>query len=273
MPVPPTCEYKVGKWCSSPLPPYTDRNSCKAAAGNCLIQFATCFLTAGFPESLNCLQFKAWCFNVNSFCGNQCPGSNCSHSSCKQKYPPVSPPQPTPVVSTSIGPCATTTTAKTTTTTTRAATTTSSVPIPQPTDCLCEQPHNPAKGYTRDDALGDVDLTCVACNNDKNDWKSGNYFKLYNNPDSRKCGGYNQPVEACKQACADQYKGYVLKLSYSEILRCSSPVLISDMLHITQELTLLPSQMCRLLRRNLQKQKPQVGKNLWPIKELWKEIR
>lgn len=206
---PATCEYKVGKWCSKPLPDYTDKNACLVAVSNCLVQTVSCWLQAGFPDSLQCLQYKSWCLNVNSYCGSSCPGSKCSHSGCKSKYPPVSPPSsnPTPVVQSSIGPCAATSAPTTTRTTT---TSSSVVPIPTPA-CMCEQPHNPSKGYTRDDALGDIDLPCLTCNNDYSDYKSGNFFKVYNNQNSRNCPSYtkNSIPQACKKACDNQYTGCV----------------------------------------------------------------
>ena len=76
---------------------------------------------------------------------------------------------------------------------------------------MCEQPHNPSKGYTRDDALGDVELPCLTCNNDYNDYRSGNYFKVYNNANSRNCPSYTRSSipQACKKACDNQYTGCV----------------------------------------------------------------
>ena len=64
----PTCEYKCGNWCSSPLPPFTDANSCGKAVAACSVQLASCFLKAGFPESLECFKFSSWCSSVSSYC-------------------------------------------------------------------------------------------------------------------------------------------------------------------------------------------------------------
>jgi hypothetical protein len=55
----PNCEYKCGSWCSSPLPSFTDAVSCKTAASNCAVQLASCFLNAGYPDSLNCFKYAS----------------------------------------------------------------------------------------------------------------------------------------------------------------------------------------------------------------------
>lgn len=201
------CEYKVGKWCSKPLPPFSDKDNCKVAFSQCLVQSSSCFLTAGWPQALECFKFKKWCLNVASYCSDSCPGSRCNHGSCKSKYPPVGPQgTPTPVVSTITAACTAVTTAATTT----RATTSSYVPVPTPS-CLCEQPHNPSKGYTRDDPLGDIELSCLTCNNVYSDYKAGNWFKVYNNPDSNRCPSYNKNSipQGCKKACDNQYTSCV----------------------------------------------------------------
>lgn len=202
----PTCEYKCGKWCSKPLAPFNGKDDCKVAVSNCLIQLSSCFLQAGWPESLNCFKYRDWCKSVNDYCGSSCPGNKCSPSGCRSKYPPQSPSTTqAPTVSSTVYPC------KSTSTTTSSRTTTSSVvPVPTPT-CLCEQPHNPSKGYTRDDPAGDIELPCLTCNNVYSDYKSGNYFKVYNNPDSNKCPSYTKSSipQGCKKACDNQYSACV----------------------------------------------------------------
>ena len=55
----PTCEYKCGNWCSKPLPHFNDGGSCKTAVTNCLVQTTSCFLQAGWPDSLNCFHFSS----------------------------------------------------------------------------------------------------------------------------------------------------------------------------------------------------------------------
>jgi hypothetical protein len=204
----PTCEYKCGKWCSKPLPPFNNQNDCKTAVSNCAIQLTSCFLKAGWPDSLKCFEFASWCDDVKSYCGSSCPGNNCSWNKCKSKFPPSQPQQPAPSVSTTVFPCAATTTKTTTKTTT--TTTTTVVPVPTH-ECICEQPHNPRKGYTKDEPVAGIELPCLTCNNLERDYKSGNYFKLYNNEESSKCPSFGKPSipNGCKKACDNQYTSCV----------------------------------------------------------------
>ncbi|KAH6720098.1 WSC domain-containing protein [Leptodontidium sp. MPI-SDFR-AT-0119] len=204
----PTCEYKCGNWCSNPLPKFTDKNTCWSAYSSCTVQVASCFLNAGFPESMNCFQFSSWCTSISSYCSSYCPGGNCSKEGCKNKYPPSGPSVPAPSVSTSVYPCPAPTAKPSTTSTTASSTTV--VPIPTDTN-ICKQPHNPGNGYTSSSPVGSIDLPCLTCNNVYNEYKSGYPFKLYTSSQSKNCpsyprGGNNGPTQACKDACDSQYK-------------------------------------------------------------------
>ncbi|KAH7418127.1 WSC domain-containing protein [Cadophora sp. MPI-SDFR-AT-0126] len=204
----PTCEYKCGKWCSNPIPKFTDKNTCWSAFSSCTVQVASCFLNAGFPDSMNCFEFSSWCSSISSYCNSYCPGNNCSKDNCKSKYPPSGPPVQPPAVSTTVYPCPVST-SKPSTTSSKASSTTC-VPIPTNTN-ICKQPHNPGKGYSSSAPVGNIALPCLTCNNIYSDYKSGYPFKLYTSPQSKNCpsyprGGNNGPTQGCKDACDSQYK-------------------------------------------------------------------
>ncbi|KAH7360449.1 WSC domain-containing protein [Rhexocercosporidium sp. MPI-PUGE-AT-0058] len=207
----PACEYKCGKWCSNPLPKFTDKNACWSAFSSCTVQVASCFLNAGFPESMKCFEFSNWCTSVSSYCSSYCPGNNCSKEGCRNKYPPSGPSVPAPSVSTSVYPCPAPTAKPSTTSTTASSTTV--VPIPTDTN-ICKQPHNPGKGYSSSAPVGSIELPRLTCNNVYNEYKSGYPFKLYTSPQSKNCpsyprGGNNGPTQACKDACDTQYRSCI----------------------------------------------------------------
>lgn len=199
----PTCEYTCGKWCSTPIPPFTDPKSCQTAVGACSVQIASCFLNAGFPASLQCFEFGAWCENISTYCSGYCPGGSCSNSGCKSKYPPPGYTPPPVSYSTSVYTCLPTSTS---TTTTSSSSTTSCVPVPT-TSNICKQPNNPWKGYTSSTPVGNISLPVLTCNNLLSDYPQ-NPFKLYTSPDTTKCKSY-QPgssvCQGCKDACDYQY--------------------------------------------------------------------
>ncbi|TVY84936.1 WSC domain-containing protein [Lachnellula suecica] len=205
----PTCEYKCGNWCSKPMPSWNDQGSCLTAQSNCALQVASCFLYAGFPESMNCFQFSSWCTSVSSYCKSSCPGQNCFKEACISKNPPPSAPSaPVATTSTSVYTCPASST-KPATTATVMPTTTSCVPVPTCSN-MCAQPHNPSKGYSSSSPVGNIPIPCLTCNNLKSDYNSGNCFKLYNDPDSSKCPSYPRsgssgPGKGCKDACDNQY--------------------------------------------------------------------
>ncbi|KAL2074513.1 hypothetical protein VTL71DRAFT_8291 [Oculimacula yallundae] len=207
----PTCEYKCGKWCSSPIPKFTDKNACWTAVSSCSVQVASCFLNAGFPASMDCFEFSSWCSSISSYCGNYCPGNNCSKEGCKSKYPPSGPSPPPPTVSTTVYPCPAASAKPSTTSSTASSTT--AIPIPTETN-ICKQPHNPSKGYSSSAPVGNIELPCLTCNNIYSDYKAGYPFKLYTSSQSKNCpsyprGGYNGPTQACKDACDSQYRSCV----------------------------------------------------------------
>ena len=218
----PTCEYQCGKWCSNPLPPFSDHPSCLTAASNCAIQLASCFLHAGFPESLECLEYSSWCSQVSSYCSSSCPGNSCSISGCKSKYPPSGPPAPPPSVTTSVFTCS----AAPTTTTTSKSTSTSCVPVPT-SSCVCKQPNSPSKGYGSSSPVGSVTLPCLTCNNLHSDYNSGNWFKLYTSSDSSSCPSYpkGSVPQGCKSACDNQYSACLG--TYAESCKSNSASSIS----------------------------------------------
>ncbi|KAL3425584.1 wsc domain-containing protein [Phlyctema vagabunda] len=218
----PSCEYKCGNWCSSPMPDFSDSKSCGIAAEWAAVQVASCFLSAGWPESLKCFEFAGWCSTIKTYCSSSCPGKGCSRSSCKSKYPPVNPnPAPVPAVSvsTSVYPCAPTSAVATTAYT--STTTSTSVPVPTSTN-ICTQPSNSRYGYTTSSPLGDIPMPCLTCNNLRLDFNVGNIFKLYISSDTNSCKSYKKPSvsDACEDACDAQYTS--CKTTYSNSCRSNS---------------------------------------------------
>jgi hypothetical protein len=224
--VPPKCEWKCGKWCSSPLPDWDDVKSCKTAWSSCALQVASCFKHAGWPDVLECFDFGEWCADVEKYCNSNSKGG-CKKGDFWGKKPPKggphNPPQSqTTVITTTCAPTKTTVTAGPTTTTTTTTkkptstttkkpttTTTSSTtkcPIPTPTN-ICVQPSNPHYGYGPGKPVGGIEMPVVTCNDLAEDWPYYP-FKQYTDTDSKKCKRYprNQCSNACIDACKEQYE-------------------------------------------------------------------
>ncbi|KAJ8065071.1 hypothetical protein OCU04_005784 [Sclerotinia nivalis] len=204
----PTCEYKVGNWCSNPLPPFSDQNTCFTSSNTCLVQLTSCLLSAGFPGSLQCLQFSTWCQQISSYCLSYCPGSSCSNTGYIAKYPPAGYTPPVISTITSIYTCPTTilTTSK------PAPTTSTSSIAPLPTcSNICTQPNNPSQGYSSYSPVGSIPLPCYTCNNLQPDYSSGYPFKLYTAKTSEDSPSYQRPDcgTGCRDACDAQYEACV----------------------------------------------------------------
>ncbi|KAK4172048.1 WSC domain-containing protein [Triangularia setosa] len=203
--IPPKCEYKCGKWCSNPIPDWdNDVKSCKAAWTNCLLQVASCFKQAGFPQSLECFNFGQWCSDVDDYCVKTPKGGK-KHDFFGKKPPKGGNPATTLTVTTACPTVAPTST-KPATTTTKPATTTTICPTPAPTN-ICKQPTNNHYGYKPGKPVGGIDLPVVTCNDLVSDWPSYP-FKRYSDPDTRKCKKYSRstPSTACADACKEQYE-------------------------------------------------------------------
>ncbi|KAH8884169.1 WSC-domain-containing protein [Thozetella sp. PMI_491] len=192
--IPPSCEYKCGDWCSSPLPDWNDQNSCKSGHSSCAIQVSACFKTAGWPDAMSCFDFSGWCDDVKDYCKGS--GSR-SKSDCIKRNPPKGG-NSKPVTSTITIPCKTTSTPTPSSTSTKC-------PIPTPTG-ICTQPSNRQWGYGPGNPVGGIDLAVVTCNDLKDDFYQ-NPFKLYTESDSSKCSSYsrNKVPSACASACKAQY--------------------------------------------------------------------
>ncbi|KAF7930040.1 hypothetical protein BELL_0253g00090 [Botrytis elliptica] len=202
----PTCEYKVGNWCSNPLPPFTDQNSCLTAANTCLVQLTSCLLSAGFPGSLQCLQFSSWCQEIESYCGSYCPGSSCSNTGCRSRHPPAGYTPPVISVRTSIYTCPTTIQ----TSTSKPTSTSSIAPLPTCNN-ICVQPNNPSQGYSSFSPVGSIPIPCYTCNNLQPEYNSGYPFKLYTARNSEDSPSYQRPDcgQGCQDACDAQYESCV----------------------------------------------------------------
>ncbi|TGO57116.1 hypothetical protein BCON_0069g00100 [Botryotinia convoluta] len=202
----PTCEYKVGNWCSSPLPPFTDQNSCLAAANTCLVQLTSCLLSAGFPGSLQCLQFSSWCQEIESYCGSYCPGSSCSNTGCKSRHPPAGYTSPVISVKTSIYNCPITIQ-----TSISKPTSTTSIALLPTCNNICVQPNNLSQGYSSYSPVGSIPIPCYTCNNLQPDYNSGYPFKLYTAKTSEDSPSYQRPDcgQGCQDACDAQYESCV----------------------------------------------------------------
>ncbi|KAI1194905.1 WSC domain-containing protein [Nemania serpens] len=210
---PPTCEYKVGKWCSNPIPDWHTKKGCLLSWSQCVLQSTSCFLKAGFPEALHCFEYAEWCGKLDFYCLTTCASGECAGKSTFIKKSPPKGGNP-PTTHTSTYPCpttiVTTTTTKTTKTTTTTTTTkapTSSCPVPTPTG-ICIQPTSKKYGYGPGHPVGGIELPIVTCNNIHHDWDAGNVFKLYTDKDSHKCPSYPRPKcpGACVDACKAQFQ-------------------------------------------------------------------
>ncbi|KAI0816540.1 WSC domain-containing protein [Xylaria sp. FL0064] len=201
---PPTCEYKVGKWCSNPVPEWHDKPACLLSWSQCLIQSTSCFVKAGLPDALNCFKYAEWCGELDLYCLTSCKNGACDKPSFVNKYPPKGGNSPT--THTSTYPCPTTITTTKTKTTTTTPYPTSSCPVPTPTG-ICTQPTNKKYGYGPGNPVGGIPLPIVTCNNIKDDYMTGNVFKLYTDKDSHNCPSYPRPQcpNACADACKAQY--------------------------------------------------------------------
>ncbi|KAK4455790.1 WSC domain-containing protein [Podospora aff. communis PSN243] len=199
----PTCEYKCGNWCSKPLPTWTDVSSCKAAYSNCKLQVASCFKSAGWPGSLGCFEFALWCSSLDSYCGSASRGGSKS-SYCKSS-PPINP-NPPKTVTTITTTCAATAAPTTSTKPATTITTATQCPIPSATN-ICKQPTSKFHNYSPSNPVGGIELPILTCN-DLSDEHTRYPFKLYTDPDSRKCKpfGRTQTPSACAAACKEQYE-------------------------------------------------------------------
>ncbi|KAL2019677.1 hypothetical protein VTK56DRAFT_9296 [Thermocarpiscus australiensis] len=219
--VPPSCEWKCGKWCSSPLPDWDDVKGCKSAWSSCTLQVASCFKHAGWPDVLDCFDFGEWCADVAKYCDSK-PRGGCNKSDFWGKKPPKgpSPPKTTTVVITTT--CAPTSKPATATTTTKTRTTSTSTktkptstststkcPIPTPTN-ICIQPSNPHYGYGPGEPAGGIAMPVVTCNDLAADWPQWP-FKRYSETDSRDCARYPRGgcAGGCADACREQYDACV----------------------------------------------------------------
>jgi hypothetical protein len=203
--VPPTCEYKCGKWCSNPLPDWDDVDGCKLSWSNCALQVASCFKHAGFPDALSCFEFGDWCADVSKYCNSK-PSGGCRKTDFCGRNPPKGGNPPTTVTVTTT--CKPTTTTKHTTTAkpTHTTSSTTKCPVPTPTN-ICTQPSNARYGYGPGKPVGGIDMPVVTCNDLAEDWPAYP-FKQYNFPDSRDCAKYprNRCGNACADACKEQYE-------------------------------------------------------------------
>ncbi|KAH6653843.1 WSC domain-containing protein [Truncatella angustata] len=203
---PPTCEYKCGKWCSTPLPDWNDSTSCLIGWSSCALQVTSCFSHAGWPDVMDCFNFLEWCGDIQNYCTGSCSkGKSCGgKSECFKEIPPANSKPGT--TSTSVYPCTTTKTTSTKSSSTTSSKPTSSYPVPTPTG-VCKQPVNSKYGYDTDHPVGDIKLPVVTCNNLESDYRSGNVFKLYTESDSKTCPSYprSKCPTACAEACKAQY--------------------------------------------------------------------
>ncbi|KAL9601363.1 MAG: hypothetical protein Q9219_002539 [cf. Caloplaca sp. 3 TL-2023] len=198
----PTCEFGCGKWCSKPIPVFSDHPSCKIAVAECILQIADCFLSAGWPASLQCAKYQSWCQSISSYCGNVCLGSKCSKSDCVIKNPPVG------------GQSVTTSTAATfcPASTSKVVTTSTSSTAPVPTvSSICILPNGPSgSGYSNGNCVGSIQPPALTCNNLYKEFVQFP-LKLYTSKESSECTGYSRGdvPQACKDACLAQYNSCV----------------------------------------------------------------
>ncbi|UNI14137.1 hypothetical protein JDV02_000802 [Purpureocillium takamizusanense] len=198
---PPKCEWQIGNWCAPPLPDWHNKLECLVAAKTCELQGVSCFAKAGFPAVIDCFKFTKWCIAIKAHCLTDClVHKGCSKPDCWDKNKPG--PGHPPSTSTTVYPCPPSTTLKPTTT--KPPVTTSCAP--EPTN-ICTQPTNDKWGYGPGKPVGGIPLPAVCCNDIEDDFKR-NPFKLYNDPDSKKCPSFPWPSRpnVCQDACEEQYE-------------------------------------------------------------------
>ncbi|CAI4217933.1 unnamed protein product [Parascedosporium putredinis] len=90
---PSTCEYKVGNWCATNIPSWTNKSTCTTAKNACSAQVLTCAAKAGGLLGLNalqCINYTAWCTQMNTHCNSKC--STAASASCgKEQFYAASP--------------------------------------------------------------------------------------------------------------------------------------------------------------------------------------
>ncbi|EEY20379.1 conserved hypothetical protein [Verticillium alfalfae VaMs.102] len=194
--VAPKDEWCVGQWCNEPLPDFSNEKTCFASWAKCHLQTHACLKFAGWPAALECADYKKWCKDAKLFCRRSCTSKsrNCSKAGHHAENPPRGSNNNKDPVTKTV-PC------------TEATGTMTPDTIPEPTN-LCAQPHNPGRGYTAEDPVGDIDLPVVTCNSDEADHKRGNPFKQYDHSNWGHCPSYKRGdvSKACKDACKQQYE-------------------------------------------------------------------
>ncbi|KAK2050561.1 WSC-domain-containing protein [Colletotrichum somersetense] len=192
---PPVCEYGCGNWCNKNLPDFDDADSCNKASNSCKLQVSAC-LSSGWPGSGGCMDFKAWCNDISSYCSSSCKGKgSCSKKDCFAKKAPKGYKPGSTSVSTF--PCPSKPT----------STTTPVTVVPPPPTGVCKQPSDSRYGYGPGKPVGGIEIPFVTCNDVAADFKAGNQFKLYTKADTRSCKsfGRNNVSNACQEACQEQY--------------------------------------------------------------------
>ncbi|KAL8799931.1 MAG: hypothetical protein Q9182_005519 [Xanthomendoza sp. 2 TL-2023] len=202
IPPTPSCEFVTGKFCSKPIRVFSDHPTCRIAVAECILQIADCFVSAGWPASLQCAKYQSWCQSVSTYCGDICPGGKCTKSDCVSKNPPLGGQRTT--TSTTINVC------PTSTSTSSATTTSSTAPIPTVTS-VCLLPNGPSgSGYSNGKCVGGIQPPALTCNNIRQDFTQFP-LKLYTSKESSQCSGYprTKVPQACKDACSVQYNSCV----------------------------------------------------------------
>ncbi|KAI4226415.1 MAG: hypothetical protein L6R36_003173 [Xanthoria steineri] len=196
----PRCEYGCGKWCSKPIPIFSDHAACKVAVAECILQITDCFLSAGWPASLQCAKYQSWCQSISTYCGSICPGGKCSKKDCISRNPPLGGPTTT---SSTINACPATST-------TASSTSSSTAPIPT-VSSICVLPSGPSgSGYNNGKCVGGIQPPALTCNNIRPEFAQFP-LKLYTSKESSQCAGYsrNAVVQACRDACGAQYNSCI----------------------------------------------------------------
>ncbi|KAL2879697.1 hypothetical protein SGCOL_005026 [Colletotrichum sp. CLE4] len=194
---PATCEYGCGSWCNKNLPDFDDNDSCTKAHNSCKLQVSACLKNAGWPGSASCMDFKAWCSDVSSYCSSSCKGKgSCSKKDCFAKKVPKGYKPGTTSVSTF--PCP----SKPTTTSTPVTTV-----VPPPPTGVCKQPSSWWFGYGPGNPVGGIEIPIVTCNDIAVDFQAGNQFKFYLQADSKLCKSFGRGSvpSVCQEACKEQY--------------------------------------------------------------------
>ncbi|KAG8728325.1 hypothetical protein FRC12_021838, partial [Ceratobasidium sp. 428] len=74
---PQVCDLKIGKWCATPLPPFSNRETCLASAAVCKKQSNECYKSVSILQTPKCVAYTAACAKDAVYCATGCSSTKC----------------------------------------------------------------------------------------------------------------------------------------------------------------------------------------------------